>query len=153
MRIKNILFFIIALVLTFVVQYFFGMESGGAVFAMAGIVGGPFRDFKYAGIALTPASDSEAEYQTNSDEYEVEASPNGDFYSTYSKKVGYVQQECVFTPVDFEAMKVFQDGVAHSGTATAPDGSVISVNGIIDGEFLLSNGRATLKISGKVGLQ
>lgn len=117
------------------------------------IVGGPFRDFKYGGITLRPTRDSEHEYESNGSDFEVEASPNGDFYSTAAAKVGYVQQECAFTVPEFNDFIRLKDGQARAGTATSPNGDVITVNGIIDGEHILSNGRCTVKISGKVRVQ
>ena len=117
------------------------------------ITGGPFRDFKFGGIILRPTKDGEAEYQGVKRQFETEMSPNGDPYSTAESVPGFAQQECSFTPTEFAALEALQDGVSRSGVATAQNGDVISMDGIIDGELTLSGGKATVKIAGKVNIQ
>ena len=117
------------------------------------LTGGPLREFKWGGLKLRPTTDGEAEYETNGLQFETEASPNGDVYSTGSARIGYVQQECAFTTSEYEAFKNLQDGTSRSGTATLIDGSVLSINGIIEGEHVLSDGKITVKIAGKVRFQ
>lgn len=117
------------------------------------VVGGPFRDFKWGGITFFPVKDSGAEWKENGFEFENEISSNQEPYSSASSVVGYAQQECVMTPEQFTAFNALKDGVARSGVATAPDGSVISMNGAIDGEVALADGKVTVKIAGKVSVQ
>jgi hypothetical protein len=117
------------------------------------ITGGPARDFKYGGMVLRPTKDGELEYESNGSDYEVEASPNSDFYSTAEAKVGFVSQECAFTVPEFNEFIKMKDGSSRAGTLTSPNGDVITINGIIDGEHTLSGGKCTVKISGKVRVQ
>lgn len=117
------------------------------------VTGGPARDLKYGGLVLRPTKDGELEFQENSFEYETEASPNGDDYATASAIIGYIQQECAFTPQEFSELKRLQDGEKRSGVVTAVNGDVISVNGRIEGELLLADGKATVKIAGNVRVQ
>jgi len=117
------------------------------------ITGGPARDFKYGGLPLRPTKDSDFEYDESGFDFENEPSPNGDVYSTGNARIGYISQECAFTPSEFREFKRLQDGSSRSGTATAPNGDVISVNGAIDGEINLVGGKATIKIAGKVRVQ
>ena len=117
------------------------------------ITGGPLRDLKWGGITLRPTKDGEYECQYSGYEYEVNASPNGDTYADQSSVVGYIQQECAMTQTEFSAFKKLQDGAARSGSATAPNGDVLSLNCIIDGEHTISGGKVTVKLSGKVRLQ
>ena len=116
-------------------------------------VGGPFRDLKWGGITFYPVKDSDAEWKKNTSEFETDISPNGEPYSTYNSAIGYVQQECVMTPDQYDAYLALNDGTARAGIATAPDGSVISVNGNIDGEVQLAGGKITVRIAGKVRVQ
>lgn len=117
------------------------------------LTGGPARDIKWGGLVLRPTKDGELEFQTNSFEYETEASPNGDNYATASAIIGYVQQECAFTPTEFSELKRLQDGEERSGVVTAVNGDVISINGRIEGELLLADGKATVKFAGQVRVQ
>jgi hypothetical protein len=117
------------------------------------ITGGALRDFKWGGLTLRPTSDGEAEWQTTGLEFETEASPNGDPYSTGKGVVGYVQQECAMTTQEFNTFKSYQDGVSRAGIATTMDGEVLSINGILEGEVILANGKVTVKIAGKVRVQ
>ena len=117
------------------------------------VTGGPFRDLRWGGITLRPTKDGEAEYEANGNDYEIEASPNGDFYSTAEAKVGYVQQECAMTIPEFQEFIALKDGSARAGTATSPNGDVLTLNCAIDGEHILSSGKVTVKLSGKVRVQ
>ncbi len=117
------------------------------------LTGGPFKDFKWGGQTLRPTKDGEAEYQKGKTQFERDASPNGDSYATGEAVVGFVQQECAFTPTEFSELEALQDGAERSGTATAQNGDVISMNGSIDGELTLVGGKATVKIAGKVNVQ
>jgi hypothetical protein len=117
------------------------------------LTGGPLRDFRWGGLTLRPTADGEAEWQTTGLEFESEASPNGDPYSTGKAVIGYVQQECAMTTEEFRDFKALQDGVSRSGIATTMDGQVLSMNGIIEGEMILANGKVTVKIAGKVRVQ
>ena len=117
------------------------------------ITGGPFRDLKWGGTVLRPTKDGDAEYDLSGFDYEHEASPNGDVYSKGSARVGYISQECIFTAEEFKNFKAMQDGVARSGTATCPNGDVLSIDAAIDGEHQMSGGKCTVKLSGKVKLQ
>lgn len=117
------------------------------------IIIGHLRDFKWADITFRPTKDGEAEVQPDSSEYESERSPNGDFYSTESSIIGYVQQECVMTATEYFEFKKKQDGTSRAGTATMANGDVISMNCIIEGEHILSGGKITIKLAGKVRLQ
>lgn len=117
------------------------------------IVGGPFKDLKWGGMTFTPTKDGDAEYDESGTDFEHEASPNGEIYSTGAARIGYVQQECVFTPSTFSDMKKMQDGNTRSGSATAPNGEVLSIDGALDGEINLSGGKATVRIAGKVRAQ
>lgn len=117
------------------------------------ITGGPFKDLKYGGMVLRPTKDSDAEWDISGFDFEHEASPNGDVYSTGNARVGYASQECAFTAEEFKQFKAMQDGEARSGTATCPNGDVLSLNVAIDGEHQLSGGKCTVKLAGKVKLQ
>lgn len=117
------------------------------------IVGGPFRDFKWGGLTLTPVKDSDAEWKKSGFEYEHDMSPNEKVYSTQNSVVGYVQQECVMTPDEYAEYQEYQDGESRSGVATAPNGSVITIDGAIDGEMVLAGGKVTVKLAGKVRVQ
>jgi len=117
------------------------------------ITGGPARDFKWAGITLRPTKDSGCEYELGGFSFEKSASPNGDSYSTGQAITGYFQQECAFTAEEFKAFKAFQDGDDRSGVATMPNGDVLNINASIEGEHVLSDGKCTVKLSGKIKLQ
>ena len=117
------------------------------------VTGGPFRDLKWGGITLRPTKDGDAEYETSGFDFEHEASPNGDVYSTGSARVGYIQQECAMTATEFIELKAMQDGEARSGVATCQNGDVLSINAALDGEIAMSGGKVTIKLAGKVKLQ
>ena len=117
------------------------------------LTGGPFRDLKWRGFTFRPTQDGEAEFELSGTNYEKEASPNGDGYSTGTPHIGYVQQECAMDAGEYAEFKKLQDGVDAAGTATAQNGDVLSVNGSLDGEQTLSGGKITVKIAGKVNLQ
>lgn len=117
------------------------------------IIGGPARDFKWGGMTLRPTKDGDLEYDLGGFDFEHEASPNGDVYSTGTARVGYVQQECAMTATEFKQFKAMQDGSTRSGVLTCPNGDVLSINGAIDGEVNISGGKVTIKIAGKVKLQ
>ena len=117
------------------------------------ITGGPFRDLKWAGITLRPTKDSDAEYDETGFDFEHELSPNQDIYSTGTARIGYVQQECAFTPTEFKTIKQLQDGVLRAGSATAPNGDVLSIDAALDGEINLAGGKATIRLAGKVRVQ
>jgi hypothetical protein len=117
------------------------------------LVGGPFRDFKWGGLPLRPTKDSGAEFEEGGFSFEKSASPNGDSYSTGTAVIGYVQQECAFTAAEFKAFKAMQDGDNRSGVATMPNGDVLSINASIEGEHVLSDGKCTVKLAGKIKLQ
>jgi len=120
---------------------------------MPGIVGGPFRDLKWGGLSLYPAGEAEAEWKLSGFEYEHEMSSNQEPYSTAKSVIGYIQQECVFSPDEYNDYISLNDGTPRAGVATAPDGSIIQFNGAIDGEVNLANGRLTVRIAGKVSVQ
>lgn len=117
------------------------------------LTGGPLRDFRWGSLTLRPTADGEAEWQVSGLEFESEASPNGDPYSTGKGVIGYVQQECAMTTTEFAAFKALQDGTSRAGIATTMDNKVLSMNGIIEGEMVLANGKVTIKIAGKVRVQ
>ena len=116
------------------------------------LTGGPFRSLKWGGIELNP-TEGEAEYELNGLQFETKATSNFKTYTEGSPRIGYVQQECAFTTDEFDAFKDLQDGVERSGTATCMDGKVLSINGAIEGEQQLSNGKITVKINGQVRVQ
>ena len=116
------------------------------------LTGGPFRSFKFGGLELRP-TESAGEYELNGLQFETAASPNGDVYSAGSPRIGYVQQECAFDTNEYNSFKALQDGTPRAGTATAMDGTVIYVNGVIEGDQVLSDGKITVKIAGKVRVQ
>ena len=117
------------------------------------LTGGPLRELKWGGITFRPTKDGEPEHEYDGTDYTSESSPNGDFYVTGEKKTGYVQQECAMNPGEFDEFKALQDGTARAGTATMPNGDVLSLNCIIDGEHLLTNGKVTVRLAGSVRLQ
>lgn len=117
------------------------------------VIGGPFRDLKWGGLTLRPTKDSDAEYDLPGFDFEHESSPNGDIYSTGNARTGYIQQECAFTPEEFKLLKDLQDGELRSGSATAPNGSVLSLNCALDGEINLGGGKATVRLAGKIRVQ
>ncbi len=120
---------------------------------MAKIIGGPFKDFKFGGFTFTPVKDSGSELETSGVDFEANSSSNGEIYAIGNARAGYVQQECVMTLKEYKTFKAMQDGETRSGTATMLDNSVVSMNGLIDGEHALSDGKITVKISGKVDVQ
>ncbi|MCK5613743.1 hypothetical protein KAR91_68395 [Candidatus Pacearchaeota archaeon] len=146
---KIIIIFILIGLVAYLVDSF---AAGGLIMAMP-ITGGPFRDFTWGGQTLRPSKDGEAEIEYGDTQYEPEQSPNGDVYSTAESIAGYVQQECIFTAEEFKELKGKQDGAERSGTATLPNGDVVSMNGLLAGEVVLAGGKATIKIAGKVRLQ
>jgi len=127
--------------------------SGSGVMIGMAVTGGPLRDFKWGGITFRPTKDGEAEFETSGNNYEKEPSPNGDSYSTAEARIGYVQQECAMTATEYSEFKKLQDGEDRSGTATLPNGDILSVNCSIDGEHLITSGKVTIKLAGDVRLQ
>ena len=121
--------------------------------AHKGVTAGPLRDFRWGGLVLTPTMDGESEYKTSDREYEFKKSGNGDTYSESQAVVGYVQQDIVMTAAEYEALQELQDGEARAGTATLPNGSVLSLDCGIDGELTITNGVVSLKLSGSVTVQ
>jgi hypothetical protein len=117
------------------------------------ITGGPALDLKWGGMILRPTSDGELEYDLFGFDFESKASPNGDVYGEGKARLGYVSQECAMTADEFKTFKAAQDGVARAGTCTCPNGNVLSINGAIEGEHNLSNGKVKVKLAGKVKLQ
>ena len=118
-----------------------------------GVTAGPLRDFRWGGVALTPTMDGEVEYKTSDREYEIKRAGNGDTYSESEVAVPYVQQDIVVTASEYETLRDLQDGEARSGTATLPNGDVLSLNCSIDGEITPANGVLTLKLAGDVKVQ
>ncbi len=117
------------------------------------ITGGPAKDFKWGGSIYAP-TDGELAYDFSGTDFESKMSGNGnDVYAEGKPRVGYVEQEVAMTASEFKALKSMQDGVARSGTVTCPNGDVLSVNGALEGELALSNGKVKIKIAGKVRLQ
>ena len=134
------------------------LESFLASIATDGLIlgvltGGPFRDLKWRGFTFRPTNDGEAEFELSGTDYEKNASPNGDGYSTGTARIGFVQQECAMDAGEYVEFKKLQDGTDGAGTATAQNGDVLSINGSLDGEQVLSGGKITVKIAGKVNLQ
>jgi hypothetical protein len=149
----KVLKIIIALVIAVLVSYFFdGGATGGVIMSMA-LIGGPLKDFKYASIPLHPTKDGEAEVEFSGINYERSQSPDGTGYTEGEARPGYVQQECVMTVKEYQTFKKKQDGGDYSGSATMPNGDILSINGSIDGEQLLTNGKVTVKIAGEVRVQ
>lgn len=116
------------------------------------LTGGPARDFKWGGIVLRP-TDGELEYQAGGFTFENMASGNGDTYAEGTPIVGYVSQECAMTVPEFNDFIKLRDGASRSGTLTSINGDVLSLDCIIDGDESLSNGKVTIKLSGKVKVQ
>lgn len=117
------------------------------------LIGGPFKTFKWRGFDFQSTKDGEAEVEESGINFTKEASPDGEGYTTGEARVGYVQQECVMTSARYSEFKRLQDGLDGSGTATALNGDVWSINGSLDGEQTLAGGKVTVKIAGKVKLQ
>lgn len=151
MKLKTIIFSLVMLVLAVVSFFVFGTESG-VMMSMA-LVGGPFRELKWGGITFRPTKDGEPETELSGNDYEFEASPNGDDYATAEAKVGYIQQECAMTQDEFNIFIALKDGVKRSGVATASNGDVLSLDCGISGEHILSGGKVTVKLAGRVELQ
>ena len=151
MKILKMLFIVLIVVAAFLLLNN-AAESSGVIMAMA-VVSGPFIELKWAGITFNPTEDGEAKYKPSGKTYEVKMSPNDVPYSEMSAHAGYVSQECVFTPTEFEEFLSNQDGEPRAGTATAPNGDVLTLNCAIDGEMELSNGKCEVKLSGLVKLQ
>jgi len=118
-----------------------------------GVTGGPARSIKWAGLNLTPSMDGEPEYELGDRDFEVKRGGNGDVYTEGTAIVPYFQHDVVVTASEYEALVALKDGNARSGSVTLPNGSVLSLNCAIDGEFRPTNGIATLKLSGEVTLQ
>lgn len=151
MNFKTITVIFLVIVFSLVMETLFANGSG-LILGMA-ITGGPLRDLKWGGMTLRPTKDGDYECQLSGYEYEANASPNGDTYANQSSVVGYVTQECAMTQTEFNDLKKKQDGTARSGSATCPNGDVLSLNCILDGEHVLSGGKLKVKLSGKVRLQ
>jgi len=148
---KNILFIFLIVMVAAIVEYMLS-DGSGFMLGMA-ITGGPLRDLKWGGMSLRPTKDGDYECQYSGYEYEANASPNGDVYANQSSVIGYIQQECAMTQEEFKKFKAMQDGAARAGSATAPNGDVLSLNCMVDGEHVLAGGKVTVKLSGKVRLQ
>lgn len=118
-----------------------------------GVTAGPLRDFRWGGISLTSTQDGEVEFKTSDREYEIKRSGNGDTYSESEAVVPYVQQDIVVTAPEAEVLTGLQDGETRAGTATLPNGDVLSLNCAIDGELTPTNGVLTLKLAGSVKVQ
>lgn len=118
-----------------------------------GVTAGPLRDFRYGGLSLSPTMDGEVEYKTSDREYEIKRSGNNDTYSESEAVVPYLQQDIVVTPEEYEQLQTFQDGQTRAGTATLPNGDVLSLDCAIDGELTATNGVLTLKLAGNVTVQ
>ena len=116
------------------------------------ITGGPAREFKWVQ-SWRPTKDGDLEYDEGGFDFEAEPSPNGDDYSTGTARIGYVQQEVAMTPSEFKELKKLQDGVKRSGSVTAPNGEVLSIDAALDGEINLVGGKATIRLAGKVRVQ
>lgn len=145
---------IIAFVVLGLVTYLFDSMEAGAIITAGGITGGPLRSFEWGGLTLMPSGDGEPEFETSGINFERKASSNGDTYAEGEARIGYVQQECQFTPAKWIAFKALQDdAVERSGTATFLNGDVLSLNCSIDGEHILTSGKATVKLAGAVELQ
>jgi len=121
--------------------------------ANKGISGGPARSIKWGGVTFTPTMDGEPEYDLSDRDFEVKKSGNGDIYTESAAVVGYFQHDVVVLPDDYATVIALKDGGSRSGTVTLPDGSVLSLDCIMDGEFKPTNGVATLKLSGTVRVQ
>jgi len=149
---KNMVKILFALVIMAVVYALFdSLATEGVILGV--ITGGPLKDFKWGGITLRPTKDGEPEWETSGTNYEKSASPNGDSYNEGEARIGYVQQECAFSTQEWKEFKALQDADDRSGTATTQDSEVLSINGSIDGEHVLANGKATVKIAGAVRVQ
>lgn len=147
MRMKNTFFMMLFLVI-------FALVDALKPIMMFVLVGGPFRDFKWGGLpAFRPTKDSGAEFKLGGFQFEHSLSPNDDIYSTGTSEVGYVQQECAMTAEEYKNFIALNDGEARSGTATMPNGDVMSINAAIEGEHILSDGKITIKLAGKIKLQ
>lgn len=153
MRMKDLFFILITLCIALAFEFFILPQISGGGVLLAVIVGGPLRDFKWGGLTLRPTKDSGAEVKLSRFEFENSLSPNDDLYATGTSVVGYVQQECAMTAEEFKSLIDLQDGDTRSGVATMPNGDILSVNGALEGEHMLSDGKVTVKIAGKVKLQ
>lgn len=118
-----------------------------------GITGGPLRSLRWGGIEFNPAQDSETEYDITDRDYEVMLSGSGKTYANAKLKPNYLQVDVIVTAVQYLEIAQKKDGVSRSGTATLADGSVLSLDCTIDGEFKPTSGKATLKLTGSVRLQ
>lgn len=121
--------------------------------ASLGITGGPLLSLRWAGIEFNPSQDAETEYDLSDRDYEVLISGSGNTYTNATAKPGYVQTGVVLTADQYREVLTKKDGISRAGTATLPDGSVLSLDCAIDGEFKPTNGIATLKLTGKLKLQ
>lgn len=153
MKFKDLIFVLIIVCIAIIFELFIlpHIVTGGLILSV--IVGGPFRDFKWGGLTFRPVKDSGAEVKLSKFEFENNMSPNEDVYATSTSVIGHVQQECAITADEYKSLIAMQDGEARSGVATMPNGDILSVNGALDGEHLLSDGKITIKIAGKVKLQ
>jgi len=121
--------------------------------ANKGVTGGPLRSLKYGGFNLTPTMDSEPEYELGERNFEVKKSGNGDVYADGTSITQYLQCDVVMSASEYNEFIKLKDGNSRSGTATLPNGEVLTLDCIIDGEFKLANGVGTLKLSGNVAKQ
>ena len=118
--------------------------------ANKGVTGGPARSIKWGEINFTPTMDGEPEFELGERDYEAKVGGNGDVYAEGAAIVQYFQHDVNMNTTEYNDVLALKDGNARSGTVTLPNGDVLSLNGILDGEFKLANGTATLKISGSV---
>lgn len=146
---------LIVLAIVALISYIFEsiFAGGGGLILSMPIIGGPAKELKWAGITFRTTKDGDLGFEESGTDYEFEASPNGDDYSTAEAKVGYIEQECSFTVAEYKEFIAYKDGTKRAGTATAPNGDVISLNCGIDGEHKLEGGKMTVKLSGKVRVQ
>jgi len=119
-----------------------------------GIIGGSFREVKFAGIPLTPDPESKAQIKFNTEEYEVKLASDGTKYSTGAEdQAGFVEQDFIFTGETFSEFQKKQDGNFYSGSATLKDGTVLTLDCAINGELMLDDGKATVRLAGDVTKQ
>jgi len=121
--------------------------------ANKGVTGGPLRSFKWGGINLTPAMDGEPEIELGDRDFEVKKGGNGDIYADGTAVVQYIQHDIIVDTKEYRDLVLLKDGNARSGSATLPNGDVVTLNCAIDGELKPSNGVATLKLSGQLTVQ
>jgi len=114
-----------------------------------GVVGG-VDDLRWGGVPLFTVMNAEPEIKASNKEFTANRAGGGAKYSTQEQVVGYFKVDIIATPEILSNLVAMQDGVSRAGTATLGNGDVLSLDCIIAGEVVASNGIVSLSLEGDV---